>query len=71
MWQGAVITWDGKVVPCCFDKDAHNVMGNLKQQAMKDIWHGNAYKSFRSALFTDRAEIPMCTNCSEGSHVYA
>ena len=71
MWQGAVITWDGKVVPCCFDKDAHNVMGNLKQQAMKDIWHGNAYNSFRSALFADRAEIPMCTNCSEGSHVYA
>ena len=22
MWSGAVITWDGRVVPCCFDKDA-------------------------------------------------
>ncbi len=22
MWSGSVITWDGKAVPCCFDKDA-------------------------------------------------
>jgi len=22
MWHSCVITWDGKVVPCCFDKDA-------------------------------------------------
>ena len=27
MWQGAVITWDGRVVPCCFDKDAQHAMG--------------------------------------------
>uniref|UniRef100_UPI004037A422 SPASM domain-containing protein n=1 Tax=Algoriphagus halophilus TaxID=226505 RepID=UPI004037A422 len=31
MWQGAVVTWDGKVVPCCFDKDANHVMGELKK----------------------------------------
>jgi len=29
MWHGCVITWDGKVVPCCFDKDASYEMGNV------------------------------------------
>ena len=71
MWQGAVITWDGRVVPCCFDKDAHNVMGKLGQQNMADIWQSTEYEQFRRNLFEDRAGIPMCTNCSEGSHVYA
>jgi MoaA/NifB/PqqE/SkfB family radical SAM enzyme len=71
MWQGTVLTWDGKAVPCCFDKDAQHVMGNMQTSTMAEIWHGHAYRSFRSALFADRSGIPMCTNCSEGSHVYA
>ena len=71
MWQGAVLTWDGRVVPCCFDKDAHHVMGQLDQESMAEIWHNEAYAAFRRTLFADRSGIPMCTNCSEGSHVYA
>ena len=71
MWQGAVVTWDGRVVPCCFDKDAQHVMGMLTQENMKTIWHNPNYASFRTQLFKQRDAIPMCTNCSEGSHVYA
>ncbi|MGB1100694.1 MAG: radical SAM/SPASM domain-containing protein [Flavobacteriales bacterium] len=71
MWQGAVLTWDGRVVPCCFDKDAHYVMGQLGDQGMAEIWHNAEYAAFRRTLFADRSGIPMCTNCSEGSHVYA
>ncbi|MEK6614723.1 MAG: radical SAM protein, partial [Bacteroidota bacterium] len=29
MWHSCVITWDGKIVPCCFDKDAKRQLGNL------------------------------------------
>ena len=70
MWQGTVMTWDGRVVPCCFDKDAHHVLGSLEEQSMKQIWHGDSYRLFRQTLFQHRSGIPMCTNCSEGSHVY-
>ena len=31
MWHSCVITWDGTVVPCCFDKDAWYKMGDLKK----------------------------------------
>ena len=71
MWQGAVVTWDGKVVPCCFDKDAHHVMGNLNESPMHEIWHGERYDAFRRLIVTHRQGVAMCTNCSEGSHVYA
>ena len=30
LWHANVITWDGLVVPCCFDKDAMHRLGNLK-----------------------------------------
>ena len=33
MWHSSVITWDGKVVPCCFDKDATHVMGDTTKQS--------------------------------------
>jgi len=36
-----VITWDGLVVPCCFDKDATHQLGNLKNQSFKEIWKNN------------------------------
>ena len=71
MWQGAVATWDGNVVPCCFDKDASHVMGNLNKESMKSIWHTPAYEDFRRQVTSNRRGIAMCTNCSEGSHVYA
>jgi radical SAM protein with 4Fe4S-binding SPASM domain len=65
MWQGAVITWDGKVVPCCFDKDAHHVMGELDSLSLEKIWYSENYKNFKKQLIMGRREIEMCRNCSE------
>ena len=65
MWLGCVITWDGLVVPCCFDKDAEYRMGDLKKQSFKEIWQGRAYEEFRKRLFSVRKEIDICRNCTE------
>jgi len=71
MWNSCVITWDGKVLPCCFDKDAHYVMGDLSKQSFKEIWNSDEYKNFRSSLLRSRSEIEMCRNCTEGTKVWA
>ena len=65
-----VITWDGLVVPCCFDKDATHRLGNLKNQSFKEIWHNDNYKQFRNELFKSRKNIDICANCSEGVSVW-
>ncbi len=65
MWQGAVATWDGKIVPCCFDKDAHHVMGELSQNSLKEIWNSEVYARFRAQLLRDRSQIEICKNCTE------
>jgi radical SAM protein with 4Fe4S-binding SPASM domain len=66
MWHSCVITWDGKIVPCCFDKDAVHTMGNLQQQTFKEAWQSPAYMRFRQSLLKSRKEIDICTNCTEG-----
>lgn len=71
MWTGCVITWDGKVTPCCFDKDASHQFGSLSENGFREIWNNDRYQSFRKALFRSRKEIDICSNCSEGTKVWA
>lgn len=69
MWHSCVITWDGKVVPCCFDKDAHYTMGDLSKNSFAEIWNGEAYQQFRASLLRSREEIEICKNCTEGTEL--
>ncbi|MCX6310731.1 MAG: radical SAM/SPASM domain-containing protein [Bacteroidetes bacterium] len=71
MWNSCVITWDGAVVPCCFDKDATHRLGMLTDFSMKQIWHSEPYNRFRAAVLTSRKDIDICKNCSEGTKVWA
>lgn len=71
MWSGSVLTWDGKIVPCCFDKDAQHVLGSLDVNSFHEIWNNKAYKTMRGAVLTKRHEIDICKNCSEGAKVWA
>jgi len=66
MWHSCVMTWDGNIVPCCFDKDAKYTMGNINDHSFRDIWNGNLYQEFRGRLLSNRQEIDICKNCTEG-----
>ncbi|HET6225750.1 MAG TPA: SPASM domain-containing protein [Bacteroidia bacterium] len=70
LWHSTVITWDGLVVPCCFDKDAQHQLGDLKQTSFRQLWQGSSYTKFRSALLRSRNEIDICKNCTEGTKVF-
>ena len=71
MWHSCVVSWDGKIVPCCFDKDATHSMGDLKKQAFEEIWQGSTYKKFREQILLSRSQIDICKNCTEGTKVWA
>lgn len=70
MWSSTVFTWDGKVVPCCFDKDAKHVLGTLETNDFETIWNAPQYRAFRNAVLQHRNEIDICQNCSEGTKVW-
>lgn len=66
LWRTSVITWDGKVVPCCFDKDAEYNLGSLNGKSFQQIWKSDEYNQFRQRVLDSRKSINICTNCTEG-----
>ncbi len=66
LWQATVITSDGLVVPCCFDKRAAYPMGSAGEQSIARIWKNRSYQDFRKQVLTKRKDIEICTNCTEG-----
>jgi radical SAM protein with 4Fe4S-binding SPASM domain len=70
LWHDPVITWDGSVVPCCFDKDAQHKLGDLRTQSFKELWNNPTYRDFRSQVLQSRKNIDICANCSEGVKVW-
>lgn len=70
LWHATVITWDGLVVPCCFDKDAQHPLGDLKGMPFKEVWQNERYVRFRRQVLQSRKNIDICANCSEGAKVW-
>lgn len=71
LWHSTVITWDGAVVPCCFDKDAQHQLGDLKKMKFEELWQSASYNNFRASVLRSRSEIDICKNCTEGTKVWA
>ncbi|AXY76782.1 radical SAM protein [Paraflavitalea soli] len=71
LWHATVISWDGLVVPCCFDKDAQHTLGDLKGRSFKEVWHSDTYVNFRRQILQSRKNIDICANCSEGTKVWS
>lgn len=65
IWSSLVVTWDGKVVPCCYDKNADHTTGNLLEDSLDDIWKNKVYSSFRRKVLLKRSDIEICRNCGE------
>jgi radical SAM protein with 4Fe4S-binding SPASM domain len=70
MWSSPVVTQEGQLIPCCFDKDAEHSMGNIVHDDFKETWKNGKYQDFRAQLFKDRKAIDICKNCSEGVKVW-
>ena len=70
MWSSCVFTWDGQVVPCCFDKDAKYPLGSATRIPFNTLWKSEKYQGFRKMVLTGRKQIDICQNCSEGTKVW-
>ncbi len=54
---------DGKVVPCCSMKYPA-VLGDVKREAVPEIWRGAAFNRFRVKMLRSREQVgPVCRDC--------
>jgi radical SAM protein with 4Fe4S-binding SPASM domain len=70
MWTTAVITWDGNVVPCCYDKDAIHNFGNIYEKPFNEIWNGDERHTFITNVIRERDSYEMCKTCPQGLRLF-
>lgn len=66
LYTNPVITWDGKVLPCCYDKDGRYEMGDLNKESFRSVWNGTRYREFRRQILSNREKAGICRNCTSG-----
>ena len=71
LWHACVVTWDGEIAPCCFDKDASHQFGDMRVSNFTDIWNNQEYNAFRKLVLQSRKNIDICKNCTEGTKIWA
>lgn len=65
LWSTTVITWNGDLIPCCYDKSADHKIGNINNSPFKALWKSKEFNEFRLKILTNRKEIEICRNCDE------
>jgi radical SAM protein with 4Fe4S-binding SPASM domain len=57
------VTWDGDVVPCCFDYNKKLVLGNVSGSTLSEIWNDSPMKNLRREFIENKISNPLCKNC--------
>lgn len=59
------VSWDLKVLPCCFDYNGDIVHGDLREQSIFEIYHGEKYQTFIAAHRAGNLDdYPPCKGCN-------
>ncbi|HAN19237.1 MAG: hypothetical protein A2X13_09450 [Bacteroidetes bacterium GWC2_33_15] len=69
LWQTLVITLEGIVIPCCFDKNADYKSGDIKDLTLPAIWKSKNFNTFRKKVLASRKKVSICCNCTNGLHI--
>jgi radical SAM protein with 4Fe4S-binding SPASM domain len=62
-WENVSVAWDGDVVPCCYDYDKKYPVGNVKTEALAEIWNGERMQRLRAEFISNDVRNPLCRSC--------
>ncbi len=65
-WNGAVLTADNRLIPCCFDKKAQHAYGTLTNETLATLWKSKKADWFIKTVWSKNNPVEMCKNCTEG-----
>ena len=64
LFQRMFLRLDGTVTVCCVDSDSEYVVGNWKEEGLKEIWNGDRYQHIRNMHVSNQyGKIDMCRKC--------
>ena len=65
-WHTISITWDGIVVPCCYDYDKFYPLGDVNLDSLIDIWNGEKMRNLREEFSNGNITNMLCKTCYQG-----
>lgn len=64
IFKGLQVQADGEVVPCCVDWNRINVIGNLHESSLPEIWRGESLRKLQIAhLSGKKNSLEPCKGC--------
>jgi radical SAM protein with 4Fe4S-binding SPASM domain len=64
IYYSMAIHVNGNVVPCCRDPRGTEVMGNIFEQSLEEIWNGPKFQDLRERVMRDQGSVEICRLCS-------
>lgn len=61
VWSGVVITTNGDVLPCCYDKAHEHAYGNIMNASLEELFSNEKSLAFRRAALRQTPQI--CQEC--------
>lgn len=64
LWKSLAIYWDGRVASCCADFSADQLIGDVKQSSLREIWNSPSMVKLRTLQVEGRyKEASLCSGC--------
>jgi radical SAM protein with 4Fe4S-binding SPASM domain len=64
LFQRMFLKYNGNVTVCCVDDKDEYIVGNWREQDLKELWHSPAYKNIRQKHLENNYNcIDMCAKC--------
>ena len=62
-WEKMTVSWDGELVPCCFDYNKKYTLGNINEQSLVEIWNGERMHALRREMKSNKVTNQLCQGC--------
>lgn len=64
IWNSMVVMVNGDVVPCCRDPKGENILGNVVDRTMKEVWNSSESVEFRESILRKQSDVGICNLCA-------
>jgi radical SAM protein with 4Fe4S-binding SPASM domain len=66
LWQTFTVLWNGSVSLCCLDYEGAEILGEVREQSIREVWQDDRYRAVRNLhRLARQEEIPLCRECSK------
>jgi radical SAM protein with 4Fe4S-binding SPASM domain len=64
LWERMTVYWNGDVTTCIADLDGKAVVGNLREQSLREVWTGARLREIRTLHRSGAFDaLPLCSAC--------